>query len=135
MSSFSPDRNHPRYWLPLRRVVAQSKRSSRLPTIATCEFMLMGGHHLEDGTTVWLYKHIWTRRYLNLDEESNAYRYVPPRDLDSGNDGTYVPMGSLRSAIIRLELDEVSPETRDSYLNCPECRAEEQEANPTHYPT
>lgn len=42
------------------------------------EFMFMGE---SDG--IVLFKHIWTRRYLNLDRDGNTYRYA---------DGGYEPI-------------------------------------------
>lgn len=35
------------------------------------EFMFMG-----KAGTVFLYKHIWTRRYLNLDANGQAYKFT-----------------------------------------------------------
>jgi hypothetical protein len=48
-------------WEPLKAVVGPRCR----------EFMFMG----KIGT-ICLYKHIWTRRYLNLDPEGQAYRFT-----------------------------------------------------------
>ena len=38
-------------------------------------FMWMAKLRLEDGTSLHAYKHHWTRRYLHLDPEGNAYAY------------------------------------------------------------
>lgn len=51
-------------WPLLERVVGDAFR----------EFMFMGA---VDG--ILLFKHIWTRRYLNVDREGNTYRYVGGR--------------------------------------------------------
>lgn len=52
-------------WEPLQTVVGPRCR----------EFMFMGQIGLEPGT-IFSYKHIWTRRYLDLDREGRAYRYT-----------------------------------------------------------
>ena len=48
-------------WKPLQTAVGSRCR----------EFMWMG----KTGK-VFLYKHLWTRRYLNLDLDGNAYRFT-----------------------------------------------------------
>jgi len=48
-------------WEPLQTVVGSRCR----------EFMFIG-----KVGGIYLYKHIWTRRYLNLDSERNAYRFT-----------------------------------------------------------
>jgi hypothetical protein len=52
------------------------------------EFMFMGRVG-----TVFLYKHIWTRRYLNLDHGGQAYRYTGegyvPMQLDEAIDHVF----------------------------------------------
>jgi hypothetical protein len=39
------------------------------------EFMWMGEIELDNGVRLQLYKHYWTRRYLHLDAEGNAWFY------------------------------------------------------------
>ncbi len=46
-----------------------------LARIYVDEFMWMGEIELRGGTRLQAYKHSWTRRYLHLDDESNAYAY------------------------------------------------------------
>ena len=48
-------------WEPLQAAVGDQCR----------EFMFMGRVG-----TIFLYKHVWTRAYLNLDEEGNAFRFT-----------------------------------------------------------
>jgi hypothetical protein len=55
-------------WAPLERV---------LPLTHCAGFMWMGWAVRPDGPPIAQYKHGITRRYLNLDEHGNAYRYVP----------------------------------------------------------
>jgi hypothetical protein len=62
-------------WEPLQAVVLERVR----------EFMFMG-QVTGDAGPIYLYKHVWTRRYLNLDQEGKAYRFTgyeyEPRPLD-----------------------------------------------------
>lgn len=51
-------------------------------------FMFVGFATSPKGDQIYLYKHIWPRRYLNLDSKGQAYRYVggnyqPIRMLDA----------------------------------------------------
>jgi len=48
-------------WEPLHAAVGDKCR----------EFMFMGRLGL-----IFLYKHVWTRAYLNLDADGNAYRFT-----------------------------------------------------------
>jgi hypothetical protein len=48
-------------WEPLQAAVGERCR----------EFMFMGR-----AGEVYLYKHIWTRRYLNIDGNGHAYRFT-----------------------------------------------------------
>ncbi len=38
-------------------------------------FMFMGYAKTPTGVQIHLYKHIWTRRYINLDNMGQAYHY------------------------------------------------------------
>jgi hypothetical protein len=55
-------------WAPLERV---------LPQELCADFMWMGWEVRPYGPPIARYKHAVTRRYLNLDEDGGAYRYVP----------------------------------------------------------
>jgi hypothetical protein len=46
-----------------------------LARIYVDEFMWMGEIELDNATRLQLYKHSWTRRYLHLDGEGNAWFY------------------------------------------------------------
>lgn len=70
-------------WKPLETVMA------RTVGILRCrQFMYMGKVSVGE-VWVFLYKHVYTRRYLNLDNQGNAYVY---------EDEQYYPIG-LESAI------------------------------------
>ena len=54
---------------------------------------------------IWLSKHYETRRYLNLDDEANPYRYIPLRDLmNERSTGRDVRHRDLRTALFRADL-------------------------------
>ena len=55
-------------WAPLERV---------LPPELCADFMWMGWAVRPYGPPIARYKHAVTRRYINLDEDGGAYRYVP----------------------------------------------------------
>jgi len=66
-----------------------------LPEKALGQFMFMGEVLCESGTRICLYKHIWTRRYINLDQQGRAYQF---RASEQGSH--YVPV-ELAAAIRR----------------------------------
>jgi hypothetical protein len=63
-------------WEPLHQVIEEKERE---------RFMFMGQATLPEGLTIHLYKHIWTRRYINLSVgkdgiQAHSYRagdYIP----------------------------------------------------------
>jgi hypothetical protein len=68
------------------------------------DFMIMDGYLRRSRPTLVLYKHYFTRRYLNIDESGHTYRYVPPRDWRGTYNGRYVPHQDLLEAIDHLQL-------------------------------
>jgi hypothetical protein len=56
---------------------------------------------------IYLHKHRDTRRYLNIDEDGNAYTYLPPRNPDSVARGRYTPHASLVAGVDALHLYEL----------------------------
>lgn len=54
-----------------------------------------------------LYRHGYTRAYLNVDTTGRVYRFVPPRNSISGTFGKYVLHRSLATAIEDLLLWEL----------------------------
>ena len=69
--------------------------------------MCMGQLRRQGRPHLILAKHRLTRRYLNLDSDGHAYRYVQPRRIESTWEGRYVPLGDLVEAIDHLELYEL----------------------------
>lgn len=76
------------------------------------DFMIMGWYCRPRRSNLFLYKHRDTRHYLNVDGDGRAYRYIPPRLLDSEHEGSYRRLPKLRSAIDRIGLWEL-PWMRD----------------------
>lgn len=110
--------NDPVWWEALRRVAALTRRAADLPTLHPCEFMFMGRVDRRRRASIWLYKHIWSRRYINLDDAGHAYRYIPPLDLMSDRPGRYVVRRGLLDALIHLELDAFGPDDRHKCVGC-----------------
>lgn len=98
-----------RRFAPLR-IVARALRSSPVPADAFFDpedFMLMDWCRDGRPPTISLFKHVDTRRYLNLDVHGDPYRYVPPAPSDRHGDGSYVRHRSLRAALDDLRLWEL----------------------------
>jgi hypothetical protein len=70
----------------------------------TDDFMIMARLIRRPRPSIVLYKHYYTRRYLNLDDAGHAYRYIGARDANSQSDGRYVAHKDLRVALNHLEL-------------------------------
>ena len=67
-------------------------------------FMCMGKVHRSSRPDLILNKHRLTRRYLNLDAEGHAYRYVSPKDPHSLAEGSYRKFSNLVDAVDDLDL-------------------------------
>lgn len=67
-----------------------------MPEKNVAQFMFMGEVLCESGTRIFLYKHIWSRRYINLDQQGQAYQFHA-----SEQGSHYVPVelsGAIRRA-------------------------------------
>jgi hypothetical protein len=71
------------------------------------DFMIMARVVRPSRPDLWLYKHSYTRRYVNLDAAGHAYRYHPPRALQSTSQGQYRRHKDLRAAVQALGLWEL----------------------------
>jgi hypothetical protein len=61
-------------WQPLLDLLAEAADDeSRVLN----DFMWMHSVRLEDGRLLQAYKHYWTRRYVHLDSDGNAFVYTP----------------------------------------------------------
>jgi hypothetical protein len=95
------------WWAPLEAVARAIAHEHYYRFFDLSDFMLMAKVVRRNSRPdIFLYKHYYTRRYLNLDEAGHAYRYVPPRDLFHG-EGRYLKHRSLRAALDHLELWEL----------------------------
>ena len=88
-------------WRPLEAVARLSRVTDALPAIDECDFMYMA--YVEEPSTalrIYLYKHIETRRYLNLDDGGHAYRYCGQLDEDDRKSGgMYTLLPTLADAL------------------------------------
>ncbi len=71
------------------------------------DFMIMGGWRRRSKPMIYLYKHGFTRRYLNVDMQGVAWQYVEPAHLDDDHPGTYKRLSGLDVAVARLDLWEM----------------------------
>ncbi len=71
------------------------------------DFMIMGGWRRRGKPMIYLYKHRHTRRYINVDMNGTAWRYVEPAHLDDDHPGSYRRLPGLDVAVARLELSEM----------------------------
>jgi hypothetical protein len=93
-------------WLrPLETVARTVAGNPRFPWFDIGDFMIMDGYLRRSRPTLILYKHYYTRRYLNIDESGHTWRYVPPKDwLHSKSYGRYVRHHDLFAAMDHLQL-------------------------------
>lgn len=89
-------------WRSLEQVCALSVSNARLPTLDAYDFMYMMRVRSDAGVDIHLYKHIMTRRYLNLDDQGHAYRYVGPRGDGPDWPCWYESVPSLAAAVRRV---------------------------------
>jgi hypothetical protein len=109
----------PGWWAPLMLFGLAMAREG-LPALDPDEFMLMGRIVRSGRPDLWLYKHIYSRRYANLDDRGTPYRYIPPKDvLRSKSDGRYVLHKDPRSAWWQLDLLDFSPALRGDRSGAP----------------
>ena len=106
MELWYPDEDAPvdmGWWAPLMRFGLAMARAD-LPAIDPDDFMLMGRIERKDRPRLWLYKHIHTRRYVNLADDGTPYRYIPPKNWSSRSPGRYVLHRHPRAAWWQLDL-------------------------------
>jgi hypothetical protein len=101
------------WWTPLLRFGLAMARAG-LPAINPNDYMLMGRIDRKGRPRIWLYKHIDTRRYVNVADDGTPYRYIPPKDWNSRYEGRYVLHRNPKTAwwhlglwTLREELDDV----------------------------
>lgn len=100
--------DHP-CWGPLEQVAELTIVSPDLPVIDPGHFMYMARLEGPGRPDLNLYKHYYTRCYLNLDDAGHAYVYVGPGRRRKGappfsDAGLYAPSPDLLTALERLDL-------------------------------
>jgi len=98
-------------WGPLQAIAQRTAQRADLPTIEVGDFMWMCEMaSADDGAPLHLYKHIESRRYLNIDTDLRMYAYVDTLDDDDFDVPAdqlvvhYRRLGGLAWAIERLGL-------------------------------
>ena len=95
---------------PLEAVARVLRRGNGVPSdqFFDCrDFMIMARLRRPTLPNLVLYKHVYTRYYINLDAAGHAYRYDPPRSPTSTAPGRYLRHRDLRSAVAALGLWEL----------------------------
>ena len=67
------DIDAPADWAPLEQLARLCRERPDLPELDPDQFMYMGRAIRRGLPPVLLYKHVWTRRYLNLDHLGHAF--------------------------------------------------------------
>lgn len=103
------DADQPHWWAPLVAVAKAVEGKEEYRFFDVADFMMMAVVVRGKKTpSVYLYKHIYTRRYLNLDEGGHAYRYIaPPDDAPLSNHGRYKRHEDPERALVHLRLWEL----------------------------
>jgi hypothetical protein len=96
----------PSWFEPLQLVSATIAGNHRYRFFDSKDFMIMGRVVRSPRPSIVLYKHRFTRRYLNLDDTGRPHRYVAPRDGATGH-GRYLVHRDLRAALDHLDLWEL----------------------------
>lgn len=91
----------------VRRALLGAGRRHSDQFLDVADFMIMGRLVRPGRPDIVLYKHRFTRRYLNIDPDGHTYRYHPPRRLHSNHLGSYRPHRSLRAAVDHLGLRDL----------------------------
>jgi hypothetical protein len=71
------DIDAPADWTPLEQLAHLCRERPDLPALDPDQFMYMGCAVRPGLRPVLLYKHVWTRRYLNLDHLGHAFSVTP----------------------------------------------------------
>jgi hypothetical protein len=123
-------------WGPLERVAELTIVSPDLPIIDPGHFMYIARLESPGHPDLNLYKHYYTRHYLNLDDAGHAYAFVGPGRRRKGapplsDAGLYEPWPDLLTALLHLDLgflDENAWMTDDDRASLARLVARKQEA-------
>jgi hypothetical protein len=101
-------------WAPLEQLCRLCRASPKLPPLDPGEFMYMGRVGAARRPPIHLYKHVYSRRYLNLDDAGHAFR-IQWRLRPGAGDiavATCQPHRDLLSALGVLDLGAVCKRSR-----------------------
>ena len=107
---FPDDEHDPACWIVLRRFAERVARIPELPPTIPEEFAFIGRWDRRGRTSIWEYKHVATRRLLQIDADLVAYRYVTPRNRPLGPGRYERRVGGMFEAVYHLELWRPTPE-------------------------
>lgn len=85
-------------WAPLEQLARLCGERTGLPELDPHDFMYMGTLTADDGRVVQLYKHVNTRRYLNLDTAGHTYSVT----ASAGSHVAARVLPDLRSAVLKV---------------------------------
>lgn len=91
----------PSWFRPLHEVSDDIRQKFRF--FDPDDFMMVGRIERNPRPSIVLHKHVLTRRYLNLDDSGQAYRWIMPKDPHHGGSGRYVKHACLDDAVRREE--------------------------------
>lgn len=91
-------------WAPLERLCRLCCENADLPSLEPSEFMYMGRLLHGRLPPIHLYKHVDTRRYLDLDDAGHAFAVRCHLRPTGGVRVTCRPYRNLSSALQRLEV-------------------------------
>jgi hypothetical protein len=97
-------------WGPLQRVADVWNGAGHRPAIVVADFMYMWRFESPKRSTIHLYKHILSRRYLNLDDAGHAFRFMgesKAERLQVRGGNIYRLHRDLATAVRHLQLDQV----------------------------
>lgn len=100
-----PEPLAPEWWQPLERILAHIPPERPYSFFDPEDLMVMGRVVRPPRPTITLYKHVHTRRYLNLDRTGQAYRYAAPADL--AKPARYLRLPDLEAGLRGLHLAEL----------------------------
>jgi hypothetical protein len=99
MPRYRLDLDAPPAWASLERLAELCSAHPALPPLTPDAFMYMGRLVAAGRPAVYMYKHVDSRRYLNLDAGGHAFRTAAWDDPDGAATAECLPEASIVAAI------------------------------------